>query len=247
MRAAAQADQAMIRCMEDKRNDLEKALIKAQDDHSNILLELHEAQRQISSDKVKLSSYQEETDALSRENKLLKSRLEIAQNEIEYNLEKQGERSEPWKSNKRMIWREIRELEKILKDVHREKRTLEKKYVSFKQESDQLTSSMSLHSFSSTENTPDKERVNETAVKLRSKSWHSRTEMEKNRAAVTDYSGDDDSFSSPPRKVKSWLEGIDSTKTGTKDDGQPILNSKEGTPPHSYRYDKRKFLFCIDL
>lgn len=165
----------------------------------------------------------------------MKSRLEIAQNEIEYNLEKQGERSEPWKSNKRMIWREIRELEKILKDVHREKRTLEKKYVSFKQESDQLTSSMSLHSFSSTENTPDKERVNETAVKLRSKSWHSRTEMEKNRAAVTDYSGDDDSFSSPPRKVKSWLEGIDSTKTGTKDDGQPILNSKEGTPPHSYR------------
>ena len=247
LRAAAQADQAMIRCMEDKRNDLEKALIKAQDDHSNILLELHEAQRQISSDKVKLSSYQEETDALSRENKLLKSRLEIAQNEIEYNLEKQGERSEPWKSNKRMIWREIRELEKILKDVHREKRTLEKKYVSFKQESDQLTSSMSLHSFSSTENTPDKERVNETAVKLRSKSWHSRTEMEKNRAAVTDYSGDDESFSSPPRKVKSWLEGIDSTKTGTKDDGQPILNSKEGTPPHSYRYDKRKFLFSIDL
>lgn len=230
LRAAAQADQAMIRCMEDKKNDFEKALIKAQDDHSNILLELHEAQRQISSDKVKLSSYQEETDALNRENKLLKSRLEIAQKELEYNREKQGEKSEPWKSNKRMIWREIRELEKILKDVHREKRTLEKKYVSFKHESDQLTSSMSLHSYSSTENTPDKDQVKETAGKLRSKSWHSRTEMEIERAAATDFSGDDDSFSSPPRKVKSWLEGLDSSKTGSKDDGQLILNSKEGTP-----------------
>ena len=238
LRAAAQADQAMIRCMEDKKDELEKALIKAQDDHSNILLELHEAQRHISSDKVKLSSYQEETDALNRENKLLKSSLEIAQKELEYHLEKQGEKIEPWKSNKRMIWREIRELEKILKDVHREKRNLEQKYVSFKQESDQLTSSLSLHSYSSTENTPEKEQVKDhTAERLRSKSWHSRTEMENNRAAVNNYFGDDESFSSPPRKVKSWLERLDDTKTVANSGGLLDLNSKGKTPVQPERYD----------
>ena len=227
LRAAAQADQAMIQCMEDKKEELEKANVKAHDDHSNVLLELHEAQRQISSDRVKLSSYQEETDALRRENNLLKSSLEIAQNELEYHVEKRGEKNEPWKSNKRMIWREIRELEKILKDVHREKRNLEKKYVNFKQENDQLTGSLSLHSCSSAENSPEKEQVKDAGEReLKSKSWHSSTELENSKAAL----GDDESFSSPPRKVKSWLEGLDSTNGVIKNEGQTDMNSKEKTP-----------------
>ena len=239
LRAAAQADQAMIQCMEDKKEELEKAIVKAQDDHSNVLLELHEAQRQISSDRVKLSSYQEETDALRRENKLLKSSLEIAQNELEYHLEKRGEKNEPWKSNKRMIWREIRELEKILKDVHREKRNLEKKYVNFKQENDQLTGSLSLHSYSSTENSPEKEQVKDPNERsLKSKSWHSSTELENSKAAV----GDDESFSSPPRKVKSWLEGLDPTNGIIKNEGQIYMNSKEKTPVLPERYCQYKFV-----
>lgn len=240
LRAAAQADQAMIQCMEDKKDELEKAIVKAQDDHSNVLLELHEAQRQISSDRVKLSSYQEETDALRRENKLLKSSLEIAQNELEYHLDKRGEKNEPWKSNKRMIWREIRELEKILKDVHREKRNLEKKYVNFKQENDQLTGSLSLHSYSSAENSPEKEQVKDPSERgLKSKSWHSSTELENSKAAV----GDDESFSSPPRKVKSWLEGLDPTNSVVKNDGQIYMNSKEKTPVLPERYCQYKFVF----
>lgn len=227
LRAAAQADQAMIQCVEDKKDELEKALVKAQDDHSNVLLELHEAQRQISSDRVKLSSYQEETDALRRENSLLKSSLDIAQNELDYHLEKRGEKNEPWKSNKRMIWREIRELEKILKDVHREKRNLEKKYVNFKQENDQLTGSLSLHSYSSAENSPEKEQVKDHSERgLKSKSWHSSTTLENSKAAL----GDDESFSSPPRKVKSWLEGLDPTNGVVKNEGQIHVNSKEKSP-----------------
>jgi len=233
LRAAAQADQAMIQCMEDKKEELEKTVVKAQDDHSNVLLELHEAQRQISSDRVKVSSYQEETDALRRENKLLKSSLEIAQNELEYHLDKRGEKNEPWKSNKRMIWREIRELEKILKDVHREKRNLEKKYVNFKQENDQLTGSLSLQSYSSAENSPEKEHVKEPSERsLKSKSWHSTTELENSKAA----GGDDESFSSPPRKVKSWLEGLDATNGVVKNEGQLNMNSKEKTPVLTERY-----------
>lgn len=233
LRAAAKADQAMIQCMEDKKEELEKAIVKAQDDHSNVLLELHEAQRQISSDRVKLSSYQEETDALRRENSLLKSSLEIAQNELEYHLEKRDEKNEPWKSNKRMIWREIRELEKILKDVHREKRNLEKKYVNFKQENDQLTGSLSLHSYSSAENSPEKEQVKDHSERgLKSKSWHSSTELENSKAAL----GDDESFSSPPRKVKSWLEGLDPTNGVVKKEGQMYVNSKEKTPVLPERY-----------
>lgn len=238
LRAASQADQVMIRCMEDKKEELEKALVKAQDDHSNVLLELHEAQRQISSDRVKLSSYQEETDALRRENKLLKSSLEIAQNELEYHLEKRGEKNEPWKSNKRMIWREIRELEKILKDVHREKRNLEKKYVTFKHENDQLTGSLSLHSYSSAENSPEKEQVKDPGERLKSKSWHSSTEMENTKAALNNSFGDDESFSSPPRKVKSWLEGLDTSNGIVKSEVHIDLNSKEKTPlpPERYYY-----------
>ena len=244
LRAAAQADQAMIQCMEDKKEELEKSLVKAQDDHSNVLLELHEVQRQISSDRVKLSSYQEETDALRRENNLLKSSLEIAQNELDYHLEKRGEKNEPWKSNKRMIWREIRELEKILKDVHREKRNLEKKYVNFKQENDQLTGSLSLHSYSSAENSPEKEQVKEQVEDhsergLKSKSWHSSTELENSKAAL----GDDESFSSPPRKVKSWLEGLDPTNGVVKNEGQLYVNSKEKTPVLPERY----YLFLEDI
>jgi len=240
LRAAAQADQAMIQCMEDKKEELEKTMVKAQDDHSNVLLELHEAQRQISSDRVKVSSYQEETDALRRENKLLKSSLEIAQNELEYHLDKRGEKNEPWKSNKRMIWREIRELEKILKDVHREKRNLEKKYVNFKQENDQLTGSLSLHNYSSAENSPEKEEVKEPSERsLKSKSWHSTTELENSKAA----DGDDESFSSPPRKVKSWLEGLDPTNGVVKNEGQLNMNSKEKTPVPPERYCRYKFVF----
>lgn len=233
LKAASQADQAMIQCIEDKKEELEKVIAKTQDEHSNVLLELHEAQRQISSDRVKLSSYQEETDALRRENKLLKSSLEIAQNELEYHIEKRGEKNEPWKSNKRMIWREIRELEKILKDVHREKRNLEKKYVNFKQENDQLTGSLSLHSYSSAENSPEKEQVTDPGERgLKSKSWHSSTELEKSKATV----GDDESFSSPPRKVKSWLEGLDPTNGVVKNEGQIDMNSKERTPVLPERY-----------
>lgn len=231
LRAASQADQAMIRCVEDKKDELEKALVKAQDDHSNVLLELHEAQRQISSDRVKLSSYQEETDALRRENKLLKSSLEIAQTELNYHVEKRDEKSEPWKSNKRMIWREIRELEKILKDVHREKRNLEKKYVTFKQENDQLSGSLSLHSYSSAENSPEKEHVQDPSERrLKSKSWHSSTEMENSKAALHNSFGEDDNFSSPPRKVKSWLEGLDTSNGIVKSEDHIDLNSKEKTP-----------------
>lgn len=233
LKAASQADQAMIQCIEDKKEELEKVNAKAQDEHSNVLLELHEAQRQISSDRVKLSSYQEETDALRRENKLLKSSLEIAQNELEYHLEKRGEKNEPWKSNKRMIWREIRELEKILKDVHREKRNLEKKYVNFKQENDQLTGSLSFHSYSSAENSPEKEQVADPGERgLKSKSWHSSTELENSKATA----GDDESFSSPPRKVKSWLEGLDQTNGVVKNEGQIDMNSKERTPVLPERY-----------
>ena len=209
LRAASQADQAMIQCVEEKKEELEKAIIKAQDDHSNVLLELHEAQRQISSDRVKLSSYQEEVDALRRENKLLKSSLEIAQSELEYHLEKKDAKSEPWKNNKRMIWREIRELEKILKDVHREKRSLEKKYVTFKQGNDQLNGSLSLHSYSSAENSPEREVDKDDKEQLKSKSWHSTTETENKKVSLNNSMNDDDeNYSSPPRKVKSWLDGL---------------------------------------
>ena len=209
LRAASQADQAMIQCVEEKKEELEKAVIKAQDDHSNVLLELHEAQRQISSDRVKLSSYQEEVDALRRENKLLKSSLEIAQSELEYHLEKKDAKNEPWKNNKRMIWREIRELEKILKDVHREKRSLEKKYVTFKQGNDQLNGSLSLHSYSSAENSPERKEDKDEKEQLKSKSWHSTTEMENKKASLNNSMNDDDeNISSPPRKVKSWLDGL---------------------------------------
>ena len=230
LRAASQADQAMIQCVEEKKDELEKALAKAQDDHSNVLMELHEAQRQISSDRVKLSSYQEEVDALRRENKLLKSSLDIAQKELDYHVEKKGEQEEPWKSNKRMIWREIRELEKILKDVHKEKRSLEKKYVTFKQGNDQLNSSLSLHSYSSAENSPEHETGKDGRIGLKSKSWHSATEMENNRTDVNNSVGDDDSFSSPPRKVKSWLDGLQTPNGVVKGDVSFDIEMKERTP-----------------
>ena len=237
LRAASQADQAMIRCVEDKKEELVESLVKAQDDHSKVLLELHEAQRQVSSDRVKLSSYQEEVDALRRENKLLKSSLEIAQNELEYHMEKKGEKNEPWKSNKRMIWREIRELEKILKDVHHEKRNLERKYVTFKQHNDQLNSSLSLHSYSSAENSPEHEAVRDERARLKSKSWHSTMEVENNKAAGNNSTGDDDSFSSPPRKVKSWLEGLHTPNSQVKKKDSFDVDTKEGTPILSERLD----------
>jgi len=231
LRAASQADQAMIQCVEDKKEELEKALVKAQDDHSNVLLELHEAQRQISSDRVKLSSYQEEVDALRRENKLLKSSLEIAQNELDYHVEKNGEKNAPWKSNKRMIWREIRELEKILKDVHREKRNLEKKYVTFKQGNDQLNGSLSFHSYSSAEDSPEREGNKDERERLKSKSWHSTTEMENGKALVNNAVGENgDSFSSPPLKVKSWLDGLHTPNGLVKSDVSYDLDVKERTP-----------------
>ena len=236
LRAAAQADQAMIRCVEDKKGELERSLVKAQDDNSKVLLELHEAQRQISSDRVKLSSYQEEVDALQRENKLLKSSLEIAQNELEYHMEKKDEKSEPWKSNKRMIWREIRELEKILKDVHKEKRNLEKKYVTFKQENDQLNNSLSLHSYSSAENSPEREEEKDERDRLKSKSWHSATEVENNKINAMNSDRDDDSFSSPPRKVKSWLDGLNTPNGVVKKDDSFDLGTKERTPVLSNRF-----------
>ncbi|KAJ7325608.1 hypothetical protein OS493_029471 [Desmophyllum pertusum] len=133
-----------------------------------------------------------------------------------------------------MIWREIRELEKILKDVHREKRNLEKKYTNFKQENDQLTGSLSLHSYSSAENSPEKElqHVKDSDTRgLKSKSWHSSTEKENSKAARNNYFGDDESFSSPPRKVKSWLEGLDTSSGAAKSGEVPNdLNSKEKTP-----------------
>jgi len=210
LRAASQADQAMVNCVGEKKEELEKSLIKAQDSHSNVLLELHEAQRQISSDRVKLSSYQEEVDALGRENKLLKSSLDIAQNELEYHLEKKDTKDEPWKNNKRMIWREIRELEKILKDVHREKKSLEKKYVSFKHGTDQSNGSLSFHSQSSSENTPEREQGKHDKETVTNKSWHSVTEAEKDKTSLTNgiAAVNDDSFTSPPVKVKSWLDGL---------------------------------------
>ena len=237
LRAASQADQAMIQCVEEKKEELEKAIIKAKDDHSNVLLELHEAQRQISSDRVKLSSYQEEVDALRRENKLLKSSLEIAQSELEYHMEKKDAKNEPWKNNKRMIWREIRELEKILKDVHREKRSLEKKYVTFKHGNDQLNGSLSLHSCSSAENSPEKSEVDEgEKEQLKSKSWHSTTEMENKKTSLNNsLNGDDESYSSPPRKVKSWLDGLH-TPNGVVKNEVPFEHEKnERTPVLSER------------
>lgn len=78
---------------------------------------------------------------------------------------------------------------------------------------------MFLYSFLLIENMLDKEWVNEIVVKLRSKLWYSRIEMEKNRVVVIDYFGDDESFFFLFCKVKSWLEGIDSMKIGIKDDG----------------------------
>lgn len=236
LRAAAQADQAMIRCVEDKKAELERSIVKAQDDNSKVLLELHEAQRQISSDRVKLSSYQEEVDALQRENKLLKSSLEIAQNELEYHMEKKDEKSEPWKSNKRMIWREIRELEKILKDVHKEKRNLEKKYVTFKQENDQLNNSLSLHSYSSAENSPEREEDKDERDRLKSKSWHSTTEVENNKISAMNSVRDDDSFSTPPRRVKSWLEGLNTPNGVVKKDDSFDPGTKERSPVLSNRF-----------
>ena len=230
LRAAAQADQAMIRCVEDKKEELEKSLVKAQDENSKVLLELHEAQRQISSDRVKLSSYQEEVDALQRENKLLKSSLDIAQKELEYHVEKKGEKNEPWKSNKRMIWREIRGLEKILKDVHKEKRNLEQKYVTFKQENDKLNTSLSLHSYSSAENSPEREEGKDERERLKSKSWHSTTEVENNKIDAINSVCGDDSFSSPPRKVKSWLDGLHIPNGVEKTDDSFDLLTKERTP-----------------
>lgn len=238
LRAASQADQAMMQCVEEKREELEKALAKAQDDHSSVLLELHEAQRQISSDRVKLSSYQEEVDALQRENKLLKSSLEIAQSELEYQVEKRDTKDEPWKNNKRMIWREIRELEKILKDVHREKRNIEKKYVTFKQESDMLNGSLSLHSISSSENSPAREANKDDKEQLKSKSWHSATDLENNKTSLNGPMGDidDEGFSSSPRKVKSWLDGLHTPNGMVRGDLSFHQEEKERTPNLSERY-----------
>lgn len=238
LRAASQADQAMVNCVGEKKEELEKSLIKAQDDHSNVLLELHEAQRQISSDRVKLSSYQEEVDALRRENKLLKSSLEIAQNELEYHVEKKDSKDEPWKDNKRMIWREIRELEKILKDVHREKKSLEKKYVSFKHENDQLNGSFSFQSQSSSENSPERERGKHDKETMRGKSWHSVTETESNKTSLTNgiAAVNDDSFTSPPVKVKSWLDGLHTPNGVAKSEDSFDHAMKDRTMSLSERY-----------
>lgn len=237
LRAASQADQAMIQCVEEKKEELEKSLIKAQDDHSKVLLELHEAQRQISSDRVKISSYHEEVDALRRENNLLNSSLDIAQKELEYHLEKKESKEEPWKSNKRMIWKEIRELEKILKGVHREKRNLEKKYVSFKHDNDPLNGSFSFHSCSSSGSSPEREQCKDEKEKLKSKSWHSSTETENNKASPKNgvVVGNDDSFSSPPLKVRSWLDGLRTPNGLVKGDVSFDRDKREKTPVLSER------------
>ena len=229
LRAASQADQAMIQCMEDQKERLEGALVQSEDNHSKVLMELHDAQRQMSSDRVKLSSCHEEAEALRRENKLLKSSLEIAQEEIEYLADKKGaEKSEPWKNNKKMIWKEIRELEKILKDVHREKRTLEQKYVNFRQESDQLSNSLSLQCSSPPRESPGKQHPPDQS--LNSKSWHSLSTAEKDKAEANGRLSDEESFSSPPRKVKSWLDSLHSPNGLPRNDLHLDSNKNDEAP-----------------
>ena len=203
LRTATDADQAMIRCLEGKVVDVENALNKSQDENSRLLSDLHEAQRQHSSDRAKLSSYQEETSALERENKLLKSSLEIAENEMRY-LQGKGKRNgEPWKNNRKQIWREIRELERILKDVHKEKRSIEKKFVSFKQETDIANNSLTSYSPSPPQSP---ESLTDTEVgPLRSVSWQNNAIAKEDLAPNDALPG---TVATPPQKVNSWIDDI---------------------------------------
>ena len=139
---ASEADQAVIKNLEGKVQDMEGALAHARDSHSSVLSEVHESHLQLSSTRALLSGYKEEVEAMRRENKLLKSSLEMSENEIKYQNDRLKKRTEPWKHNKRQIWTEIRELENILKDVHKEKKNIEKKYVHFKIENEQLNESL---------------------------------------------------------------------------------------------------------
>ena len=139
---ASEADQAVIRNLEGKIQDMEGALAQAQESHSNTLSEIHESQMQLASTRALLSGYKEEVEAMRRENKLLKSSLAMSEDEVKSQNERLKKRGEPWKQNKKEIWREIRELENILKDVHKEKKNIEKKYVHFKTENDELNESL---------------------------------------------------------------------------------------------------------
>lgn len=146
LKASSEADHAVVVCLEKKVEDLESSLSEAKSSNSELLTELHESQRQQATDRAKLSSYKDELEALKRENKVLKCSLESSENEVQYQKKKNEpvrtpttltttRRSPASLGNKREIWNEIRELETILKDVQKEKKTIERKYQAFRRDS----------------------------------------------------------------------------------------------------------------
>lgn len=148
LKAAGEADHAVVVCLEKKVEELEGSLNEAKSANSDLLTELHDSQRQQASDRAKLTSYREELEALKRENRVLKCSLETAENEVQYqkrrNERKKTDsltRSPGSLGNKREIWNEIRELETILKDVQKEKVTIERKYKAFRQDSNEMKTS----------------------------------------------------------------------------------------------------------
>ena len=154
LKASSEADHAVVVCLEKKVEDLESSLSEAKSANSDLLTELHDNQRQQASDRAKLTSYREELEALKRENKVLKCSLESSENEVQYQKRKNEQvrtpaltststrphRSPGSLGNKREIWNEIRELETILKDVQKEKQTIERKYQAFRRDSVELNS-----------------------------------------------------------------------------------------------------------
>ncbi|KAK3735671.1 hypothetical protein QZH41_011990, partial [Actinostola sp. cb2023] len=172
LKAAGEADHAVVVCLEKKVEELEGSLNEAKSTNSDLLTELHESQRQQASDRAKLSSYREELEALKHENRVLKCGLESAENEVQYQKRKNDRkktetltRSPASLGNKREIWNEIRELETILNDVQKEKQTIEKKYKAFRKDSNEKTNtprgstfnlhSPSCHSPASTKSSPE--------------------------------------------------------------------------------------------
>lgn len=196
LKAAGEADHAVVVCLEKKVEELEGNLNEAKSANSDLLTELHESQRQQASDRAKLTSYKEELEALKRENRVLKNSLESAENEVQYqkrkneNVKKTNSltRSPPSLGNKREIWNEIRELENILKDVQKEKVTIEKKYHAFRRDSTDLPSSVY--------NTPRSSTLNISSPSVNSPVSTCRTSPE--------------STLSRPRKTTSLLERVNS-------------------------------------
>lgn len=72
---------------------------------------------------------------------------------------------------------------------------------------------------------------------MKSKSWHSSTETENNKASPKNgvVVGNDDSFSSPPLKVRSWLDGLRTPNGLVKGDVSFDREKREKTPVLSER------------